>query len=236
MSVEGVRVGGTRRLVPGVGVASAASRRRGRGGIGRWSATASRRMISWTLNATIPGSAGGVWSGVTGGGGWVLVVSFRPAAVTAAMAEGRAAALNPRPSPAARPAGRTVAAAGHCHLPVRCPARTPDRRADRRRDRQPRRAGRPSLPGAAADVCSRPWIGPRPWRARAPGASAPRRRNLPAGTAAEFVAFADLALRALSDEASRPGAPLRRLWASAPVVEALPSLFALARRLEGTRP
>jgi glycine oxidase len=60
--------------------------------------------------------------------------------------------------------------------------------------------------------------------------------HLPAGTAAEFVAFADLALRALGDEASRLGAPLRRLWASAPVVEALPSLFALARRLEGTRP
>jgi hypothetical protein len=58
---------------------------------------------------------------------------------------------------------------------------------------------------------------------------------LPAASAADFVAFADLALRALDDETSRLGEPVRRLWAAAPVEEVLPSLFALARRLEGHR-
>ncbi len=60
--------------------------------------------------------------------------------------------------------------------------------------------------------------------------------HLPPSTAAEFTAFAALALRALTDENSQLGAPLRRLWAAAPVPEALPSLFALAHRLEGNQP
>jgi glycine/D-amino acid oxidase-like deaminating enzyme len=60
--------------------------------------------------------------------------------------------------------------------------------------------------------------------------------HLPPAAAAEFTAFAGLALRALTDDTTRAGAPLRRLWAAAPVVEAVPSLFALARRLQGSQP
>jgi glycine/D-amino acid oxidase-like deaminating enzyme len=59
---------------------------------------------------------------------------------------------------------------------------------------------------------------------------------LPPDKAAEFTAFAGLALRALTDGTTRAGAPLRRLWAAAPVVEAVPSLFALAQRLHGSQP
>lgn len=56
--------------------------------------------------------------------------------------------------------------------------------------------------------------------------------QLPPGAAGEFTAFAALALRALLDEESETGAPLRRLWQAAPVAEGIPSLYALARRLE----
>jgi glycine oxidase len=60
--------------------------------------------------------------------------------------------------------------------------------------------------------------------------------HLPPSAATEFTAFTALALRALTDEHSHLGAPLRRLWATAPVAEALPSLFALAQRLEDSQP
>lgn len=56
--------------------------------------------------------------------------------------------------------------------------------------------------------------------------------QLPPGAAGEFTAFAALALHALLDEESEAGAALRRLWQAAPVAEAIPSLYALARRLE----
>ncbi len=56
--------------------------------------------------------------------------------------------------------------------------------------------------------------------------------QLPSGAAGEFTAFTALALRALLDEQSKAGTALRHLWQAAPVAEALPSLYALARRLE----
>lgn len=56
--------------------------------------------------------------------------------------------------------------------------------------------------------------------------------QLPPGAGGEFSAFTTLALRALLDERSAAGAALRRLWQAAPVAEAIPSLYALARRLE----
>lgn len=59
--------------------------------------------------------------------------------------------------------------------------------------------------------------------------------QLPPGAAGEFTAFAALALRALLDEESEAGAALRRLWQAAPVAEAVPSLYALARRVQGIR-
>ncbi len=59
--------------------------------------------------------------------------------------------------------------------------------------------------------------------------------QLPPGAAGEFTAFATLALRALLDEKSEAGVALRRLWQAAPVAEAVPSLYALARRWEGIR-
>ncbi|MEV0493668.1 NAD(P)/FAD-dependent oxidoreductase [Streptomyces atratus] len=52
---------------------------------------------------------------------------------------------------------------------------------------------------------------------------------------AEFAAFADLALRALLEEGSKAGTAVRRLWQRAPVIEAVPALFVLARRLEAVR-
>ncbi|MGH3799489.1 MAG: FAD-dependent oxidoreductase, partial [Pseudonocardiaceae bacterium] len=57
--------------------------------------------------------------------------------------------------------------------------------------------------------------------------------NLPPAAAGEFAAFTALALRALLQEESEAGAALRRLWQAAPVAEAVPSLYALARRVEG---
>ena len=59
--------------------------------------------------------------------------------------------------------------------------------------------------------------------------------HLPPTQQAEFAAFAALALRALLDEDSQVGAAVRRLWRSAPVIEAVPALYALARRLEAQR-
>ncbi|MYS85428.1 hypothetical protein [Embleya scabrispora] len=59
--------------------------------------------------------------------------------------------------------------------------------------------------------------------------------NLPPAAAREFAAFAALSLRALGEEDSAGGAAVRRLWRAAPVVEAVPSLYALARRLEKSR-
>lgn len=56
--------------------------------------------------------------------------------------------------------------------------------------------------------------------------------QLPPGADAEFTAFTTLALRALLDEQSTAGTALRRFWHAAPVAEALPSLYALARRWE----
>ncbi|MGW1189238.1 NAD(P)/FAD-dependent oxidoreductase [Streptomyces sp. NPDC002559] len=52
---------------------------------------------------------------------------------------------------------------------------------------------------------------------------------------AELTAFTSLALRALLGEDSKAGAAMRRLWDRAPVIEAVPALFALARRLEALR-
>ncbi|MET9661653.1 hypothetical protein [Streptomyces sp. NPDC006510] len=52
---------------------------------------------------------------------------------------------------------------------------------------------------------------------------------------AEFAAFTSLALRALLGEDSKAGAAMRRLWDRALVIEAVPSLFALAHRLEVPR-
>lgn len=59
--------------------------------------------------------------------------------------------------------------------------------------------------------------------------------HLPAAQKAEFAAFTALALRALVEEESAAGATVRRLWQRAPVIEAVPALFALARRLEAVR-
>ncbi|MFD9605286.1 NAD(P)/FAD-dependent oxidoreductase [Streptomyces sp. NPDC059970] len=59
--------------------------------------------------------------------------------------------------------------------------------------------------------------------------------HLPPAQQDEFAAFTALALRALLDEGSQAGAAVRRLWERAPVIEAVPALFALARRLEGVR-
>ena len=56
------------------------------GGCGVVVAAASRRFTSGTVSGIIPGSGGGGWSGLTGGGAWVPVRSFREAAVTAQMA------------------------------------------------------------------------------------------------------------------------------------------------------
>ncbi|MFE7111161.1 NAD(P)/FAD-dependent oxidoreductase [Streptomyces sp. NPDC057575] len=52
---------------------------------------------------------------------------------------------------------------------------------------------------------------------------------------AELAAFTTLALRALLGEDSKAGVAMRRLWERAPVIEAVPSLFALARRMEALR-
>ncbi|MFG3532713.1 hypothetical protein ACGF8B_39290 [Streptomyces sp. NPDC047917] len=52
---------------------------------------------------------------------------------------------------------------------------------------------------------------------------------------AEFAAFTSLALRALLGEDSKSGAAMRRLWERAPVIEAVPALFTLARHLEALR-
>ncbi|MGH4001317.1 MAG: FAD-dependent oxidoreductase, partial [Pseudonocardiaceae bacterium] len=59
--------------------------------------------------------------------------------------------------------------------------------------------------------------------------------QLPPDAADEFTAFTALALRALLDEGSEAGAALRRLWQAASVAEAVPSLYALARRVERIR-
>jgi len=59
--------------------------------------------------------------------------------------------------------------------------------------------------------------------------------HLPPAAAREFAAFAVLSLRALGEADSAGGAAVRRLWRAAPVVEAVPSLYALARRLEKSR-
>ncbi|WP_439681312.1 NAD(P)/FAD-dependent oxidoreductase [Embleya sp. MST-111070] len=58
---------------------------------------------------------------------------------------------------------------------------------------------------------------------------------LPPATAHEFSAFAVAGLRALAEHDSPHGRAVRRLWAGAPVIEAMPSLYSLARRLENTR-
>jgi hypothetical protein len=49
-------------------------------------AAASRRLTSGTVSGIIPGSGGGGWSGLTGGGARVSVRSLSKAAVTAQMA------------------------------------------------------------------------------------------------------------------------------------------------------
>ena len=77
-------------VVPaGAGLVAAApvqpSARRGRAG-GLAGGVASRRVISGTVSGIIPGSAGGGWSGLAGGGAWVSVRSRSKAAVTAQMA------------------------------------------------------------------------------------------------------------------------------------------------------
>lgn len=59
--------------------------------------------------------------------------------------------------------------------------------------------------------------------------------HLPTAQQAELAAFTALALRALLDEKSGAGAAIRRLWRRAPVIEAVPALFALVRRLEAVR-
>ena len=59
--------------------------------------------------------------------------------------------------------------------------------------------------------------------------------HLPPAQQAEFTAFTALALRALLDRDSKTGAAVRRLWQRAPVIEAVPALYALARRLEAQR-
>jgi glycine oxidase len=59
--------------------------------------------------------------------------------------------------------------------------------------------------------------------------------HLPPARQAEFAAFTALALRALLDEESAAGTAVRRLWQRAPVTEAVPALFVLARRLEAAR-
>ncbi|WP_025619903.1 FAD-dependent oxidoreductase [Salinispora cortesiana] len=58
--------------------------------------------------------------------------------------------------------------------------------------------------------------------------------NLPTAAAEQFSEFVELALQVLLDDACEQGAALRRLWRSAPVVEVVPALFALPRRMKGT--
>jgi glycine/D-amino acid oxidase-like deaminating enzyme len=58
---------------------------------------------------------------------------------------------------------------------------------------------------------------------------------LPAGRREELTGFLSIALRALLDEQGPAGAAMRRLWERAPVIEAVPSLLTLARRLEAAR-
>ncbi|MET7303402.1 FAD-dependent oxidoreductase [Embleya sp. NPDC005575] len=58
--------------------------------------------------------------------------------------------------------------------------------------------------------------------------------TLPPHAARELAAFAVAGLRALADHDSPHGRAIRRLWNTAPVIEAVPSLHALARRLETT--
>jgi glycine oxidase len=57
--------------------------------------------------------------------------------------------------------------------------------------------------------------------------------SLPAGAAEQLAGFVELGLRALLDDSCEQGAALRRLWRSAPVVEVVPALFALPRRMKG---
>jgi len=57
--------------------------------------------------------------------------------------------------------------------------------------------------------------------------------SLPPQVADRFAGFVDLALPALLADDCAPGSALRRLWRSAPVVEAVPALFALPARMKG---
>lgn len=57
--------------------------------------------------------------------------------------------------------------------------------------------------------------------------------SLPAAEAEQLAGFLELGLRALLDDRCEQGSALRRLWRSAPVVEVVPALFALPRRMKG---
>jgi hypothetical protein len=59
--------------------------------------------------------------------------------------------------------------------------------------------------------------------------------HLPPGTQADLAAFAAVSLRALLEAGTPAGMAARRLWERAPVIEAVPALFTLARRLEAVR-
>jgi hypothetical protein len=59
--------------------------------------------------------------------------------------------------------------------------------------------------------------------------------HLPPGTQADLAAFAAVSLRTLLEAGTPAGMAARRLWERAPVIEAVPALFTLARRLEAVR-
>jgi glycine oxidase len=59
--------------------------------------------------------------------------------------------------------------------------------------------------------------------------------HLPPRTQADLAAFAAVSLRALLEASTPAGLAARRMWERAPVIEAVPALFTLARRLEAVR-
>lgn len=59
--------------------------------------------------------------------------------------------------------------------------------------------------------------------------------HLPPAAQADLAAFTALSLRALLEAGNEAGTAARRMWERAPVIEAVPALFTLARRLEAVR-
>lgn len=59
--------------------------------------------------------------------------------------------------------------------------------------------------------------------------------HMPPAARADLAAFTTLSLRALLEAGTVTGTTARRLWERAPVIEAVPALFTLARRLEAAQ-